>query len=191
MNRCVQSMSRWLIPAFATACLATGALAQQGPPTFGVNVLNTPLAVTGSVTTSGSVSLAPGSSVSVINQAQNPVPVQDIREPFQARGIGSIGASTPATFPAVPAGKRLVIEHVSLRVNNGTTASPDTCALTNSDPLSGVDQIVPQPVGGNALNHIFGASVQTKFYVQTGQTPQIFCDFFGGASGDIEAFISG
>jgi hypothetical protein len=151
------------------------------------------LAVTGSVTTSGSVSLAPGSSVSVINSAQNPVPVQDIREPFQARSVpGPI--SSGATFPAVPAGKRLVIEHFSVRVDNSATAvGPDACVLTSTDPSLAGDLFGVQPIASNAINHIFVASVQTKFYVQTGQTPQIFCDFLpgAGASGFIGAFISG
>ena len=32
MNGCVLSVSRYLIPAFVTACLTTGSLAQGGPP---------------------------------------------------------------------------------------------------------------------------------------------------------------
>ncbi len=49
MNRLL-SVSRCLIPAFATAFLATGSLAQQGPPGgLNVNVVNTPLSVTDTI----------------------------------------------------------------------------------------------------------------------------------------------
>jgi hypothetical protein len=127
MNSCVLSVSRYLIPAFVTACWATGSLAQQGPPnglsvnvlnTPTVNIGNTPLAVTGSVTTSGSVSLAPGSSVTV-NTSTGPVLVKSVNDGIQtvqAKGTctsPTIGCQT-STLYTVPANKRLVIEYVSL-----------------------------------------------------------------------------
>jgi hypothetical protein len=108
MNRCVLSV---LIPAFVTACCATGAFAQGPPNGLGVNVLNTPLAVTGSVTTSGKVDLVPGATVSVGNPA-------DIAKSF--------GIQQPVAFEltfdrltnggvpfTVPTNKRLIIEYIS------------------------------------------------------------------------------
>jgi len=166
--------------------------------TVGVNVLNTPLPITGSVTTTGSVSLTPGSSVSVINTAQNPVPVREIREPFQARTPNTSPISSGLTFPAVPAGKRLVIEHLSVSVNsNALDAVPD-CALTSSDQslffdFFGVQQVASKVIN-NAANNFFVASVQTKFYVETGQTPKIVCSFLsppGPLGGSFAGFISG
>jgi hypothetical protein len=188
MNRCVLPVTLCL--TLVTASWATASLAQQGPPNgLGVNVLNTPLAVTGSVTTSGSVSLTPGSSVSVINTPSNPVPVREIGEPFQALAQSTL--SSPVTFPTVPAGKRLVIEHFSVEVNNNTSGVfPNTCILSNGDGASN-DYFAIQPTFSNSLNHFWVGSVKTKFYAETGKTPQIFCDFGFGQSGGISAFVSG
>ena len=115
MNRFVLSVSRCLIPAFATACWATASLAQGGPPTVGVNVLNTPLAVTGSVTTSGSVTLAPGSSVSITNPADL-AKAMGIQHPWQ---VGTFckwnGGNGCTVFDKIraPANQRIIIEYVS------------------------------------------------------------------------------
>lgn len=128
MNRFVVSVSRCLVPAVVTACWATVSLAQQGGPAgppggLGVNVLNTPLAVTGSTTVSG--------SVTVKNTADNPVPVfvgntaevpaltssvdEPGRNPYQVsttKGCGG-GLGCNIDFPPVPTGKRLVVQQVS------------------------------------------------------------------------------
>src|SRR5439155_17389827 len=62
------------------------------------------------------------SNVNVVNTTASPVPVRDVdnpsRQPFQAEVVGGFadGASTTGdiTIATVPAGKRLVIEHVSV-----------------------------------------------------------------------------
>jgi len=115
MNRRVLSVSRCLIPAFVTACLATGSHAQQGPPTRDVNIANTPLPVTGSVT------LAPGASVNVNSSVANPVRVRSVNDaiqPVQASVSCTSPSNTigcgPATIYTVPTGKRLVIEYASM-----------------------------------------------------------------------------
>jgi len=109
MNRYVPSVSRCLIPAFVTACLATGALAQQGPPGgLGVTVLNNPLPVfvanppnqsTNSfIVNPGDIGTAVGKSLGV----GTPVTLNwdfDSRKPF--------GTGFSYT---VPAGQTLVIE---------------------------------------------------------------------------------
>src|SRR5437870_13576858 len=61
-------------------------------------------------------------NVNVVNTTASPVPVRDVdnpaRQPFQAQAVGGFadGASTTGdiTIGPVPAGKRLVIEHVSV-----------------------------------------------------------------------------
>ncbi len=61
------------------------------------------------------------SNVIVVNTPASPVPVRDVdnpaRQPFQAQAVGGFadGASSTGdiTIATVPAGKRLVIEHVS------------------------------------------------------------------------------
>src|SRR6266568_3286494 len=62
------------------------------------------------------------SNVIVVNTPASPVPVRDVdnpaRQPFEAQGMGGFadGASTTGdiTIATVPAGKLLVIEHVSV-----------------------------------------------------------------------------
>ena len=88
----------------------------QGPPGgLGVNVVNTPLPVTGSVT------VAPGTSVQIDNTVADPVRVRNVNDaiqPVQESTNCDLPASTigcgPTTIYTVPAGKRLVIEYASL-----------------------------------------------------------------------------
>src|SRR6266568_3412190 len=62
------------------------------------------------------------SNVMVVNTPASPVPVRDVdnpaRQPFQAQVVGGFadGAATTGDIPitTVPAGKLLVIEHVSV-----------------------------------------------------------------------------
>ena len=94
----------FLIPLLL-GCFALSSATQAAPsppsPT-NVNVVNTP-------------------NVSVVNTTASPVPMRDVdnpaRQPFQAqvRGGFADGASSTGdiTIATVPAGKRLVIEHVS------------------------------------------------------------------------------
>src|SRR5437899_11619632 len=91
-----------LIFLFTLGCFALLPIAQAAPSPTNVNVVNTP-------------------NVNVVNTTASPVPVRDVdnpaRQPFQAEAMGGFadGASTTGDIPigAVPAGKRLVIEHVS------------------------------------------------------------------------------
>ena len=62
------------------------------------------------------------SNVNVANTASSPVPVRDVdnpaRQPFHAEAVGGFADGASVTggllIPTVPAGKRLVIEHVSV-----------------------------------------------------------------------------
>ena len=91
-----------LVLAFFALSSATQAAPSPPSPT-NVNVVNTP-------------------NVNVVNTTASPVPVRDVdnptRQPFQAEAVGGFadGASTAGdiTIGPVPAGKRLVIEHVSV-----------------------------------------------------------------------------
>lgn len=78
----------------------------NAPPPFDVNVVNTPLPVTG--------------TVSVSNLGDAPLPVQDVdspgRQPVTAEGSCS-GSGCTATVYTVPAGKRLIVEYASLTAN--------------------------------------------------------------------------
>src|SRR6266568_1260283 len=73
------------------------------PTTQDVNVVNTP-------------------NVNVVNTTASPVQVRDVdnpaRQPFHAEAVGGFADGASVTggilIPTVPAGKRLVIEHVSV-----------------------------------------------------------------------------
>ena len=110
-----------------------------GPQPQRVTVVNTPLPVSGNVsadvtgnvnavvtgnvnaTVTGTVGLAPGATVLIGNSDAAPVPVVDMsdaRVPFQTRVTLTIEAGSTQSQAGfdVPDGKRLVIEHVSSRV---------------------------------------------------------------------------
>jgi hypothetical protein len=119
MNRFVLSVSRCLVPAFVTACLATASLAQQGPPgglsvdvvnTPSVKVLNTPLPVTG--------------TVAIVNPPNTPSPAVAISNPADI--AKAMGVQHPVAFVVtsnnqgvntlkytVPPNQRLIIEYAS------------------------------------------------------------------------------
>ena len=92
-----------LLTPILLSCFALLPIAQAAPSPSNVNVVNTP-------------------DVNVVNTTASPVPVRDVdnpaRQPFHAEAVGGFadGASTTGglLIPTVPAGKRLVIEHVSV-----------------------------------------------------------------------------
>src|SRR6266581_8083891 len=91
-----------LIP-LVLACFALLPIAQASPSPSNVNVVNTP-------------------NVNVVNTTASPVSVRDVdnpaRQPFHAEAVGGFADGASVTggilIPTVPAGKRLVIEHVSV-----------------------------------------------------------------------------
>lgn len=172
----------------ATLLGAADLAVAAGPPSgLQVNVVNTPV---NPVPVTGNIGLATGSSITIDNAASAPVPVQDVRAPFQANNL----AATPDTalpFPMVPAGQRLVIEHVSVELNiDAPNVAVTTCVLNRTDG-GPPDFFTVQPTASNAINHFFVGSVQTKYYVEAGKSPQVSCGLLGSSTGGISAFISG
>src|SRR5438552_13850372 len=92
-----------LLTPILLSCFALLPIAQAAPYPSNVNVVNTP-------------------NVNVVNTPASPVPVRDVdnpaRQPFHVEAVAGFadGASTTGgiLIPAVPAGKRLVIEHLSV-----------------------------------------------------------------------------
>ena len=92
-----------LLTPILLSCFALLPIAQAASSPSNVNVVNTP-------------------NVNVVNTPASPVQVRDVdnpaKQPFQAEAMGGFadGASTTGDIPitTVPAGKRLVIEHVSV-----------------------------------------------------------------------------
>jgi len=92
-----------LLTPILLSCFALLPIAQAAPSPSNVNVVNTP-------------------DVNVVNTTASPVPVRDVdnpaRQPFHAEAVGGFADGASITggilIPTVPAGKRLVIEHVSV-----------------------------------------------------------------------------
>jgi hypothetical protein len=81
-----------------------------------VNTAANPVPVTGAVTATvnGQLTLEPGASVTVANGQAQPVIVRSAGEPVQGNADCSFtSGSCEVDFVTVPAGKRLVITHVS------------------------------------------------------------------------------
>lgn len=129
------------------------------------------------------------------NSSSNPLFVRDVdaeqRVPVQLRGVltpfeGGYGATILAV---VPAGKLLVIEHVSISINARNAASVIECGLGTATPTA-FDYMLCQPMGSDALNNFYAANSQTKFYVQPGNTLVATVATLSGG-GSIGAFASG
>ncbi len=153
------------------------------------------VSVTGPVSVTGTVGLTSGSSVTVSNAAANPVPVRDLREPFQIRVIGGgSGGSAKSNDVIVPSGKLLVIEHVATNVNLSGASVPSTeipTAFVN-DQGAFVSDIVPcVRAASDALNNNFVCSQQTRMYVPAGHAFSASASTIGNVRVDFVAFVSG
>ncbi len=152
-----------------------------------VNTAANPVPVTGNVTAalsgpitatvSGPLTLASGSTVTVGNSALNPVIVQDAataRQPvFGGNGCFFSGAGCAVDLYTVPAGYRLVVEHVSVNIqlnadqyiSNATIGQgiigPNTPYI--GEPL---DYFVPQQLAGTS---IYQANFQTLLFYGANQ----------------------
>jgi hypothetical protein len=171
-----------------------------------VNVVNTPtvqLAGTSTVQVSGTT------NVHVQNDSTTPVVVQDVstpkRTPFQAQpgfpALPFIGDNPVVESITVPAGKRLVIEHVSARAVLPFQSQSSFVYFSVSTTVAGVtvdhSLNVPQtficssctPTGGS----INAVSQETKFYADGGTTVQAVAQGVGGSAEaiDIKFAISG
>jgi hypothetical protein len=98
-------------------------------PAIPVTVANTPLPVTGTVTANisgtptvnANINGTPNVNATIVNPSSSPLLVRDVdagRSPFEIRLTFNIddGSAVNQTQFDVPSGKRLVIEHVSARV---------------------------------------------------------------------------
>jgi hypothetical protein len=126
----------------------------------------------------------------------DPVPVRDVdaaaREPFQTQTVTTSfnSSSSSADIVTVPAGKRLVVEHVSAWVN-----STDDSGLASVTIGSGsqFDQLPCFRTGqtGNGLNHFYSCSMQTRYYVGPGETLSFFVSTASSDGGFHRSFVSG
>ena len=79
------------------------------------------------------------------------------------------------TFPAVPAGMRLVVTHASVEFTNGI-GGPGVGYITGPGGIFGPRLIIPNSVV--TPNNRTIASGQVSYYVEAGQTPQVIFSGF-------------
>ena len=195
-----------ILGALGTAELAVAA----GPPDgLQVNVVNTPanpVPVTGSVT--GTVGLAPGSSVSIANTPTvilgSPIPLPttaSIRQPIQVQGGGSVtGLGLNSTLYVVPAGKRLIVEHFSSEAGmvSGTTVNRYLLGVApvpgNPGTINFAHFIAPtfsSPCGSCVSGQVeVVASQPIRMYVEAGQALVVAVALSGSGGPSAFAFLS-
>lgn len=210
-----------LLSSLLAVLLCAQLVAQTAPPTAppikppddvnvvntpSVNVVNTPtvqLAGTSTVQVSGTT------NVHVQNDSTTPVVVQDVstprRTPFQAQpafpAVPFIGDNPVLESIKVPAGQRLVIEHVSARAVLPFQGQSPVVYFSISTTVAGVtvDHSLNVPQNfictacaspGGSLNVV---SQETKFYADAGTTVQLAAQAVGGSAEaiDIKFAISG
>ena len=119
------------------------------PPPLNVNVVNTPLPVTG--------------TINVGNLGDAPLPVRDVENParqpvqFEFNGLNDY---------QVPAGKRLVIEYVSAELNSLASACTKAVA-TLQTTAGGVEESHPfylQLIGTVGTQRDYAVNQQTRLY---------------------------
>lgn len=152
--------------------LALQAWAEKPMP---VNVMNTP---SNPVPVTGSLGLTGNANVTVTNTASNPLPVVvTALEPFQATNsdvVNEPSLSTTITVTTVPAGKRLIVEHVSVDAGLYSPQRPQVRLFTGTSRFPGIggDFLVFQTEPQNYFSpgtHFY-ASAQTKIYVNPGES---------------------
>jgi len=207
----IMAIRRGLIALAVLGVLGATELAVAAGPPDGlqVNVVNmpaNPVPVTGSVT--GTVGLAPGSSVSIANTPTvtlgSPIPLPTtalIKQPIQVEGGGSVtGLGLNSTLYVVPAGKRLIVEHFSSEAGmvSGTTVNRYLLGVApdpgNPSTVNFAHFIAPtfsSPCGTCASGQVeVVASQPIRMYVEAGQALVVGVAFSGSVGPSGFAFLS-
>jgi len=182
-----------LLPLVVAAVLAHQPPAQADHP-LSVDVVNTPLPVSGRVAIEGTPTVGVAGSVTIGNPAANPVLTRtvDSTQPYQAELNFSIATGQGgAPLPGIPAGKRLVIEHMSVYFFLVPASSIVFCGLAVQPNFSATDPMVCQDTGGGN----YTGNAQTKVYIDAVTTPgtpnfQVNADNLA-SGGSATALISG
>jgi hypothetical protein len=190
-----KALSALLLMNLASA--AGPSLAQanaSGPPNgLNVNVLNTPLPVTGTV--SGQVSVVGMPNVVVTNTAATAVPTRDLnspaRQPYMFFGSCESTSSNSCQIKTapVPAGKRLVLQQVNGSMQLFGTALPQafTVFLSGGGYLS----TLPRPISSFSGLSNFSINETVLAYVDAGQNITVQPSCFNGFSIIASTMLSG
>jgi hypothetical protein len=157
------------LPVNASQTGAWSVTANQGGAPWSVNINNTPGV---NIANSPTVGLAAGASV---HDADNPA-----RQPYTAEsGVFTTAAGGIVTYPAVPSGKVLVIEHISGRIDLIMPSGahylprfevPDAANSSKNDefPVPLVLQDTDFWVVSDAVRYYFPAGTAPSFVIQPG-----------------------
>ena len=127
----------------------------------------------------------------------DPLPTRDAdvaaREPVQFRTSTTLFTGQgKVVLVTVPAGKRLVIEHVSGSVNDNSGTGITSCTLQSEEAGFPLDWLPCESMFINALNHIYAVNRQTKFYASPGAVVSFTASTFSDlGKGSLSAFASG
>jgi hypothetical protein len=163
---------------------AAAAAAAPNPPTStqNVNVVNTPTVNVGNTPT---VTLANGASVGINGTAVFRNIDEPGRSPYQAQVTGtssvncSGGFSCSFTFTAVPAGHRLVVQHVTMFIQPIAGSVPARVGLLSTTLPTFVGPMFFATVQGGPPNYSNSPIVfdqQVTAYYDDGDNPKAFID---------------
>ena len=142
--------------------------------------------------------------VQVVNTTTNPAIVSNMddqgRTPYQAQILGTSAANCPAegscafTFDAVPAGHRLVVQHVSMEIQAAANSVPALVSLGAS--LGSAVTVFPATVQAPADVPTIVFDQPVLAYFDAGQTPVAGIllgngNFVFGGTTQQSAFLSG
>jgi len=166
-NSFVAFVGMFLIVITITAFIPTLTQGQKSniapsPPTLNVQVINTePVPVAG--------------TVNIGNQIANPVPVRDVDSPTRL----------PVHFNesyTVPAGKRLVVEYISLDISATSICGLLTTALKQDGVVLHVfnPTLVGEVTIGPSTAYKYGLSQETRAYIAQNRTVTLAPHFYTG-----------
>ena len=176
-----------LVAMAALSIVLTGTGEAQGNGKVqGVEVVNTPLPVTGSVTAivSGNVNATVSGLVTVDNPSNNPVLIRDVdgqgaKQLWQEYRFVSIpdGSNNGLlAFDPVPVGKALVVEHINVLFWNtdpSNTHEPYLITMFNLNAFGSAPGIEPRFLVPQPRSAFFIVDAPMKYYVGPGSALRV------------------
>ena len=171
-----------IVLVFCAIALAPRLTSGQNPnapggnkPAQDVNVVNTPLPVTGTITVGNT----------------SPVPVRDVdvasRQPFQARYTVPL-ADVPRI--QVPLGKRLVFEFISLDIASSLACQVDSAVIQTFVGGTRAEFIMPATHAPTATNNVEYVGQMVKLYADPGTEAVVNYGFRGDGPCNSHGFLT-
>ncbi len=169
----------------------SGTVQAQQSGAWSVNVLNSPLPVTGSLGLSGTVQAQQSGawSVGINNAKTSPVPIRDVenpaRQPFAFDSFCALvpGSDVCVVLFSIPAGKRLVIESITVEVSGPTGQKGRADIFTTVAGTSHGFRLSLAPVGTFSGQDIMDGTHPLRLYADPTSTVSLR-GFRNSTSGD-------